>query len=442
MPSLSSRKVAQSWAFKTAKNLPADVVRYVQEGKDSGMDEGKAWAVAWSRYCKYKNPGSDHCKKDTSEYFPGRKASLTGYRGHSAEGKVTEGLKALTKAVYSSASHKKVAQILDGMISEELPFVESSLGAYEVDPLWIRFLVDGGYGRNSLPDLFYRWVRTDPHFRALNEKLRADWNLDKEYAMDAMRGKAHDLSLFVQNVAFEFLLDEYGTSQAFEKNYGRRAQELTDQFTAGQKSQDAFARDIHHGRFASGEAEMSRTVQARLAQLAQLAQSFPAGSSDRKILQKLASKPRVAARRVPSGDIGECPPKLREKALQSFKKSMGPVVQDAVKALGASGFVVQDQGFVLDEYDSEGVVLYYFESKDRGDFYLRFSGKPEVVGEDKWKQVDVDDTEEWQEEVLCPPSKHQEVAAYNASSGKELLLRGKVTPAFVDEAFRKIGLTR
>ena len=36
---------------KQAKDLPPDVERYVQEGKDSGMDEGKAWAVAWSRWC-------------------------------------------------------------------------------------------------------------------------------------------------------------------------------------------------------------------------------------------------------------------------------------------------------------------------------------------------------------------------------------------------------
>lgn len=52
--------------------VPADVERYVQEHKDQGMDEGKAWAIAWSRYCEYKNPGSDHCRKDS--YFEGRKA--------------------------------------------------------------------------------------------------------------------------------------------------------------------------------------------------------------------------------------------------------------------------------------------------------------------------------------------------------------------------------
>ncbi len=71
----SATKVARAYVLKTAKDLPPDVERYVQEGKDSGMDEGQAWAIAWSRYCKYKNPGSDHCKKDPSDYFKGREAS-------------------------------------------------------------------------------------------------------------------------------------------------------------------------------------------------------------------------------------------------------------------------------------------------------------------------------------------------------------------------------
>jgi hypothetical protein len=56
-----------------AKNLPADVERYVEEGLEDGMPESKAWAVAWSRYCEYKNPSSSHCKKD--EYFQGRKGT-------------------------------------------------------------------------------------------------------------------------------------------------------------------------------------------------------------------------------------------------------------------------------------------------------------------------------------------------------------------------------
>jgi len=61
--SASSSRVALAW-LKQSKNLPKNVERYVQEGKDQGLDEGEAWAVAWSRYCKWKEPGSPHCKKD------------------------------------------------------------------------------------------------------------------------------------------------------------------------------------------------------------------------------------------------------------------------------------------------------------------------------------------------------------------------------------------
>jgi len=59
---------------RKAENLPKDVERYVEEGKAQGLPENQAWAVAWSRYCKYKNPGSPHCQKSPSQYFPGRKA--------------------------------------------------------------------------------------------------------------------------------------------------------------------------------------------------------------------------------------------------------------------------------------------------------------------------------------------------------------------------------
>lgn len=64
--------------FRQAKNLPKDVERYVEEGKEQGLPEDQAWAVAWSRYCKYKNPGSEHCKMNKGDYFPGRKAEFSG----------------------------------------------------------------------------------------------------------------------------------------------------------------------------------------------------------------------------------------------------------------------------------------------------------------------------------------------------------------------------
>lgn len=57
---------------KSAKDLPKDVVRYVQETKEQspGKEDSYYWAVAWSRYCKHKEPGSPHCKQKS--YFPNK----------------------------------------------------------------------------------------------------------------------------------------------------------------------------------------------------------------------------------------------------------------------------------------------------------------------------------------------------------------------------------
>lgn len=60
---------------RLSKNLPKSVERYVKEHKEQGMDEAKAWALAWSRYCQYKNPDSPRCKKDN--YFSGRDSSTS-----------------------------------------------------------------------------------------------------------------------------------------------------------------------------------------------------------------------------------------------------------------------------------------------------------------------------------------------------------------------------
>lgn len=60
---------------KATGDIPKDVERYVEEHKEQGSDESKAWALAWSRWCQYKNPDSPHCQKD--EYFTGKKAGTS-----------------------------------------------------------------------------------------------------------------------------------------------------------------------------------------------------------------------------------------------------------------------------------------------------------------------------------------------------------------------------
>lgn len=59
---------------KLAEGVPAKVKEYAEDvqKKNPDYDDAKVWATAWSIYCKYKAPNSDHCQKETSEYFPGK----------------------------------------------------------------------------------------------------------------------------------------------------------------------------------------------------------------------------------------------------------------------------------------------------------------------------------------------------------------------------------
>jgi len=54
---------------RTAENLPDYVEDKVKMFKEKGYSEDKAWPIAWSIYCKYKEPNSPHCHQDTDDYF-------------------------------------------------------------------------------------------------------------------------------------------------------------------------------------------------------------------------------------------------------------------------------------------------------------------------------------------------------------------------------------
>jgi hypothetical protein len=60
---------------RTAKNLPKKVEEYAKKFQDEGKDEGYAWALAWSIYCKHKNPDSPHCKADSYLDNQGKKST-------------------------------------------------------------------------------------------------------------------------------------------------------------------------------------------------------------------------------------------------------------------------------------------------------------------------------------------------------------------------------
>ena len=83
LPNLFNTKVASAKKTKAKKRKPnpKSIDRYVKEyaeqkGYGSAEDipsneKGKAYAIAWSRYCS-KRPGSPRCKKDKGTYFPKR----------------------------------------------------------------------------------------------------------------------------------------------------------------------------------------------------------------------------------------------------------------------------------------------------------------------------------------------------------------------------------
>ena len=54
------------------KPVPKTVERYYNEHILQGVPDGKAWALAWSRFCKYSYPGSKRCHKKASEYLTRR----------------------------------------------------------------------------------------------------------------------------------------------------------------------------------------------------------------------------------------------------------------------------------------------------------------------------------------------------------------------------------
>ncbi len=51
--------------------MPAKVDELFEEisKKNPEYSDAQAWATAWSVYCKYVNPGSDHCHLPPSEYL-------------------------------------------------------------------------------------------------------------------------------------------------------------------------------------------------------------------------------------------------------------------------------------------------------------------------------------------------------------------------------------
>ena len=119
--SFSPMRHAEGDKDERNENIPQYVHDKVEEimANQKEKDEGKAWAVAWSIWCKYKKPNSPHCQKETSDYFPSRKASdydkevkkVTQKIGRALDKITREGLLHISKIVDENSTTEKEKQL-------------------------------------------------------------------------------------------------------------------------------------------------------------------------------------------------------------------------------------------------------------------------------------------------------------------------------------------
>ena len=74
---LAERVLNRFMDAATEKSAPAKVEPYFKKVKEQNPDysDAKAWATAWSIYCKYKKPEDSSCHQD--HYFPGHEKSAS-----------------------------------------------------------------------------------------------------------------------------------------------------------------------------------------------------------------------------------------------------------------------------------------------------------------------------------------------------------------------------
>jgi len=131
--------------LRLAKDLPKDVERYVKEVKrdNPGYDDAKAWATAWSIYCKNNSPDSPHCKKPKGDYFPGKKATSWQLSPEDLQNQVNAVVRRL------SQSKPELGVPLRGLVADpqairkvqEMGLVEAERGVlYIKEPAFSRYL--------------------------------------------------------------------------------------------------------------------------------------------------------------------------------------------------------------------------------------------------------------------------------------------------------------
>lgn len=150
------------YALNPTREVPETVERYYQEGIDQGMPEAEAWAVAWSRYCKYKDPESKHCHLRQAEYFPGKGGK--GSKGADKTAPVGILLKLNRRGKVAERSVQVDSAGTDLWKKADVVLKERAMGLDPSETMTVEYEVafdDGSEYFGVVDDFGKKWVRSD-----------------------------------------------------------------------------------------------------------------------------------------------------------------------------------------------------------------------------------------------------------------------------------------
>jgi hypothetical protein len=155
------------------------------------------------------------------------------YSSHKNHKEVDAAIYEIKRLLNTPQTHKLAHEAIDRSIERTLPFVQVGVHKVEFEPNWENSLLKLG---NVVQD-FKSELNRDPRFRDAFREARRAWNVDEDYAMDALRGRTFDLGDYITNAIYEFMDDEYGP-KSLRRNFGQRMQEWIEGEAKRQEHED------------------------------------------------------------------------------------------------------------------------------------------------------------------------------------------------------------
>jgi hypothetical protein len=155
------------------------------------------------------------------------------YTSHRNYREVDAALKEIKRLLNTPETHKLAHEAIDRAIEKTWPFEQVGPRKVEFKPNWENSLLK----LDGVVEDFKSELNKDPRFRNAFKEARKAWNVDEDYAMDALRGRTFDLGDYITNAIYEFMDDEYGPKK-LRHNFGARMKEWIEGEAKRQEYED------------------------------------------------------------------------------------------------------------------------------------------------------------------------------------------------------------